>query len=254
MRETPRAKTAFADYLAMGPGRSLEKLLAHYRERVVTSGKATVPTVEIRRLEHWSAAHGWQAKLAEIAEQERQAIVAKGIADKQNRVDALNDRWLRMQRVIEARAEEHAEIPGGQTGLLVRQVKIVKLYAEIKADDDEPPAEYLEGQPHGGALRRKKKKPELVPLGPSVEVEEYAVDTGLLAELRATEKQAAQELEQWKEKQTHEHTGRDGGDIVVRVEDAREQLAARLAALADRRRAGEADRQPGPEGSGEAAV
>lgn len=211
MRETARAKQAWLDYLAMGGGRSLEKLAEQYRERWQTDGKARVPTVHVARLEVWSATFGWQARLSQVAEEERQAIVAQGIAARQNRIDAYGDRWERMRQVIAERAgdRELADTPGGKTGLLVRTFKAV-----------------------GGAI-----------------AEEFAVDTGLLREMRELEKQAAEDLGQWADK--HEVTGKDGGPIVV--EDAREQLAARIAALAARRREAEPDREPWIGGSGGAS-
>ena len=93
----------------------------------------------------------------------RAEIFERGIARRELRVKALNDRWNRMRRVIEARAdhESFANAPGGSTGLLVRTLK------KIGSGEDA----------------------ELV--------EEFAVDTGLLRELREHEKQAAQELGQW---------------------------------------------------------
>jgi|GEM_PF-6585379 len=163
MRETPKARQAFADYLAMGSGRSLEKLLEQYRQQ---SGSGTsVPSLRYRTLADWSRAHNWQTRLVEIAEQERQAVIARGIAEKQNRIDALNDRWLRMRRVIEERAEHHPnvipEAAGADTGLMVLTIR------------------YL---PNG------------------TRVEEWAVDTGVLKELREHEKQAAIEMGEWTEK------------------------------------------------------
>src|SRR5262249_27057215 len=75
---------------------------------------------------------------------------------------ALNDRWSRMQQIIEARANhpDYANIPGGRTGLLVRSVKQIG---------------------SGDSARL---------------VEEFALDVALLKELRAHEKQAAVELAQ----------------------------------------------------------
>ena len=52
-------------------------------------------------------------------------------------------------------------------------------------------------------------------------VEEFRVDTGLLKELRETEKQAAQELGQWAEK--HEVTG-EVTLIMQRLNAARDRL------------------------------
>lgn len=122
-----------------------------------------------RTLATWKRHSGFEQRVAEHHAAWRAAIRAEGIANRQNRINALNDRWERMQRIIEERAadtvsgmivdeigEEHV-IPGWSTGLLVRQEK-----------------------PHGT---------------------EFAVDTGLLRELRAHEEQAAKELGQWVEKQ-----------------------------------------------------
>jgi hypothetical protein len=208
MRETPRAKAAFNDYLAMGDGRSLEKLLSQYRGQ---SGGA--PTLRMATLEAWSAAHGWQKRLADIAEAERQAIVTQGIADKARRVKAQNDRWDRMQRLLDARAEANADLTGGDTGLVVREVT------------------YLPG----GATR-----------------ERHEFDAAVLRELRELEKHTAQELGQWTEKK--ELTGKDGGPLEVKVDDARERLIARLASLAERRREAGSDSRPESSGSGEAAL
>lgn len=163
----------------MGEGRSLEKLLESYQ-----NDTKTAPSRRLRTLKDWSRIHNWQQRLADIAEAERQAIVARGIAERQNRIDALADRHRRMQRVIESRAQEHADIPGGDTGLLVRQVKVVKVHGEFETDE--------------------KGRSRFVPTGEAIEVEEYAVDTALLKEMREHEKQAAIELGQWSEKRDHE--------------------------------------------------
>jgi hypothetical protein len=64
MRETPRAKQAWADYLAAGPGRSLDKLLANYQSRT-----GSVPTRQLSRLKRWSADYQWQLRLQQIADQ-----------------------------------------------------------------------------------------------------------------------------------------------------------------------------------------
>ncbi len=102
MRETARAKTAYADYLAMGPGRSLEKLLAVYLQRRQGGGEATVPARRLRTLEQWSASFGWQARLLEIANREAReaeekqrahirSIMETGYALPHERVKALQE-------------------------------------------------------------------------------------------------------------------------------------------------------------------
>jgi transposase-like protein len=121
---------------------------------------------------------------------ERERIIAairkRGIAVPELRVKALQDRWRRMTRVIEERGVDPAmaNIPGGSTGMLVRWVKSQKI----------------------------GDKTEIIE-------EEFKFDAGLCAELRAHEKQAAQELGQWSDK--HQHTGPNGeamhADVHVNV-------------------------------------
>jgi hypothetical protein len=136
--------------------------------------------VSERQLERWKTHPEFRARVEEHVTAIRQAIRARGIAVVENRVQALQDRWEGLKRVIRERAEEmDGETPGGGTGLLVRQIKSVG----------------------AGPLAR--------------EVTEYAVDTGLLRELREHEKQAAQELGQWAEKQ--EITGKNGEPFVVKI-------------------------------------
>lgn len=194
-RETIRAAQAFADYLAMGTGRSLEKLLDRYQ--IATS---LPPTRRLMTLKGWSTAFGWQARLDEIINQECQAVISRGIADRQNRIDALNERWAKMQKVIRDRAADFtmASASGADTGLLVRTYKSA-----------------------GSGL----------PM-----LEEYAVDTGLLKEMRAHEEQAAKELGQWADKS--ELTGAGGGPVAIRVkadELSDDQLDAFLSGCQDRK-------------------
>lgn len=87
------------------------------------------------------------------------------IAQKHRRVDVLMNQAERIQQLRDARAADLATVPGGDTGLIVRQMKSV-------------------GFGENNTL-----------------VEEYAFDAALSRELRETLKQAAQELGQWSEKQ-----------------------------------------------------
>jgi hypothetical protein len=100
-------------------------------------------------------------------EEFRQEVRRRGLASRDRRIRALNERWSRLQRIIEERADDPkmAGVPGGTTGLLLHNVKAV------------------------GAGEKAKV------------VDLYEVDTGLLKELRELEKQAAQELGQWVERQ-----------------------------------------------------
>jgi hypothetical protein len=132
-----------------------------------------------RTLERWKQHPTFQQKVAEIVEAYRQSVLTQGIADRVKRVSALNDRWNRMQQVVEERAvdEQMQHVPGGKTGLMVHQVKAVGRGEDF----------------------------QLIDL--------YIVDDGLLSEMRATEKQAAQELGQWEEKSSV----RTEGSVAVKV-------------------------------------
>lgn len=103
------------------------------------------------------------ARIAELRESIASKVVKREIASRDARVNALQDIWDKMHRVIEARAtHESMQIaPGGDTGLLVRQLKKIGVGTDAEV------------------------------------VEEFAVDTGLLKELRAHAEQAARELGQW---------------------------------------------------------
>lgn len=106
------------------------------------------------------------------------------IRDLNERIRQYQERWEKMLRVIAERAEaqENQEIAGGRTGLLVRTLKSI------------------------GSGEKAST------------VEEFAVDTGLLRELRELELQVSKELGQFVEK--HEV----GGTIIERLNAARERL------------------------------
>lgn len=112
--------------------------------------------------------------VAAIAEY-RSCLKLGSLDTAQQRVDVLLDLAQRFLTVIAERAADPGmqDIPGGKTGLVVRQWKGA-----------------------GSQIR-----------------EEFAPDTALSAEIRATVKQIAQEKGQWSEKS--EITGKNGGPIVL---------------------------------------
>ena len=125
-------------------------------------------------LRRWKARPEFRARVDEHLEAYRRAVLRHGVAVLERRVAALDDRWRRMLRVIDERAEDPdmRNVPGGSTGLLVRRVK---------------------GLGRGDSSRV---------------IDEFSLDTALLRELREHEKQAARELGQWAERRT------DGGHEV----------------------------------------
>ena len=142
-----------------------------------------------RQLTRWRQHPEFAARVAEHVSALEAAMMRLAIAKKRRRVARLERDWQRMQDLIDARAEEMADVTGGDTGLLVRQTKVVGTGKNVQI------------------------------------IEEYVFDRALIAELRDTEKQAAQELKQWSETVDH------GGVVQVEVADARDRLVARLTAL-----------------------
>lgn len=152
--------------------------------------------VNRRTLTRWRDRPDIAARTAEIVAAAAEAARALTIANKEVRVRRLAERAAKVDEVFAARAEEHARVPGGPTGLLVREPRIVKVY-EVKnwrEEDDED-------------------EERLVPRGSVRVAYAYKVDTATLAELRATEKQAAQELGEWVEKVSP--TNADGSTLTL---------------------------------------
>jgi len=79
-QETPKAAAAYEEYAALGPGRSLEKLVEKRRQ---SGGNSTV---RLRTIEAWSSLHEWQRRVrtydVEIASAEAKKI--KAIHDEMN--------------------------------------------------------------------------------------------------------------------------------------------------------------------------
>lgn len=140
------------------------------------AGKLNITRMTLAR---WKTEPVFLARVDEHIAAYRAAIRRRGIAVVENRIGQLQERWRLMRQVIAERAEapEMQGVAGGTTGLLVRTVKGIG-----KGDDFQL-------------------------------IELYAVDTGLLKELREHERQAAQELGQWAEK--HELSGPNGGPLAV---------------------------------------
>ena len=169
--------------------RKRERAVLDVAEDVLTNEQiASKLGVNRSTLDRWKMHPEFRLRVQEHLAATREAIRAEGIAHRQNRVDALHDRWDKLQQVIDARGDEYDGVtPGGGTGLIVRQIKSIGVGENNQV------------------------------------VEEYVIDTGLLSEMRAHEKQAAQELGQWTEKR--EHIGIEGSDIRVSVIDYRAGVA-----------------------------
>lgn len=112
-------------------------------------------------LDAWKRNGLFADRVERIREDIRAAVLAQGIANKQYRIDAANDRHKAFTEIVRQRAELHTHDEGGaDTGWLVRTYKFS-------------------------------------PMGERFE--EWSVDTGLNAAMSALEKQVAQETGQWAE-------------------------------------------------------
>lgn len=131
--------------------------------------------------ERWADRTEVRQYIAEYQAKLAEATQDYHISDQQARIESLNIRWHKLHQVVEERGEDPslADVAGGTTGLVVRRYK---------------------GVGYGRDSRI---------------VEEFEVDTALLAELRATELQAAKELGQLVEHR--ELSGPGGGPIRVSV-------------------------------------
>jgi cytochrome P450 len=121
-------------------------------------------------LARWKNSPQFASRVEEHLGSCRAEVRVRGIAQLERRVQALDDRWNRMRRLIEERAadRELAGVPGGTTGLIVKRTKAAGSGETFQL------------------------------------IDEYVVDAALLRELREHEKQAAQELGQWVETRTVE--------------------------------------------------
>lgn len=166
-----------AEFLWTKPKEIAAQLIAEGELKDAEIAAKKEVNVERQTLWNWRQVPEFAARIEEHLAKIRAVCQRRAISFAERRVERLNRDWLRMQRVIEERAEDPrlAHVPGGTTGLIVHNVKGVG-----RGDDF-----------------------QLIDL--------YEVDTGLLRELRETEKQAAQELGQWVEHKALRNT--DGEEL-----------------------------------------
>lgn len=186
----------------------------------VTEGEiAATLNVTRRTVVRWKAAPEFAARVAALVARATEAASEQTIATKVGRLAIYQREHEAIEAVIAARAEQHKEVPGGRTGLLVAEPSIVKVYEAAdggEGDDDE------------GAV---------TPLKQARVIYVYKVDIALLKERRDLLKQAAIELRQWVERT--ESTSRDGLPAKLDLSQLSDDELAELERLTAKAEAGE---------------
>jgi hypothetical protein len=127
-------------------------------------------------ISRWKRQPEFQAQIKQFTDDAAAELFKESIRNKERRITRFEELITKLDQIIDERAEDLKDAPGGKSGLLVRQVKSI------------------------GSGDRSK------------EVEEYAIDVGLLKEYREYCKQIAIELGEWAERR--EHSGPNGSPIV----------------------------------------
>src|SRR5262245_43052138 len=83
--------------------------------------------VSERQLYRWKNEPAFRAKVEEHAARLEEAVLARGVALRRQRVAAYDRRWRGLHQVIAERAADPSrrDVPGGKAGLVVRAVKNV---------------------------------------------------------------------------------------------------------------------------------
>jgi hypothetical protein len=134
-------------------------------DRLTNERIAAAVGVSRRQLDRWKTEAAFLARVQEHIAAQENAVLQTGIARKLHRVGTLNEVVQDLLRLKDERAAASSRqgVPGGESGLLVRTVKMV------------------------GS-------------GPTAQlVEEWRIDDAFLRELREYNEQAARELGQWRE-------------------------------------------------------
>lgn len=161
---------------------------------------AAVAGVAVLTVKRWGKQDVFSAAVAAEAERIQAAVRAEGIANRQNRIDSQNWRHSLMRQVIEARADANR-----------RRKEALDTVGGFFPRTTTPSGEIdFEGYAAAGA--ETGLMVHTVTYLKDGRREEWAVDTGLLKELREHEKQTAQEVGQWTEKR--EVTGKGGAPLV----------------------------------------
>ncbi len=184
-------------------------------DRLSNERIAQIVGVTRKTIDNWKTEPAFAAQVQEIVQAARAAAMAHGIAVKEERIRGYQERQRLLWQVIHARAERGRVLTVlAETGLTPGGLPL-------------PDGQTPKTPPPGIDTGLMVKQTKISSLG--TVIEEWAVDTGLLSEMRAVEKQAAQELGQWTEKR--ELSGKDGGPVQIDLSGLSDEELALAAAL-----------------------
>lgn len=151
-------------------------------------------------LYYWKRNPEFRDRIEYYLEGIRAAALKEGIAHASERMRHIANRHAALRDIVRARRES-GQVPaeaGGETGLVIRQAKIVKVY-DVKVTERPPkPSEGEPEDPSKAVDEAEGHDPEddeiIIPTKRVEMVYEYTLDTGLLAELDRLEADAAKEM------------------------------------------------------------
>jgi hypothetical protein len=162
-----------------------------------------------KTLERWRKIAEFRARVKSITEAAQKKALEHAIANKYRRLSFLNELWLGLRQVIDARAIDPAmqRAPGGKTGLLVRRLRSIRVpkgFEDVALVDR-------------NTLTRGSKTTFRV-------IEEFKVDAALLRSARRLEELAAREMGQWGNDHEHTTVGLQNEPFQSTVADAARKL------------------------------
>lgn len=164
--------------------------------------------VSRKTLHTWRQHPDFQAQMGDHIGQIQAAMLKLAIAKKHRRLAVLDDLYAKSVTVIEERAAEYAAIAENNANQTEQQRAYRRTWGGAAL-------------PAGGETGLLVRQVKQLGSGPSTQIiEEFAVDTGLIKQIQSLQEQAAKELGQWVERSEMEQRtsvvqliGVDPGDI-----------------------------------------
>jgi transcriptional regulator with XRE-family HTH domain len=150
---------------------------------------AAMVGVTRRTLARWKTNSDFAALVGDHVGELQAAMLRLTVAKKRERMKVLDRLHEKLLTVIDERAEEYAALAEQQAA----EPDTKRVYRQVFGGSGTVPA--------GGGTGLIVRQLKVVGAGPMArEIEEFAVDTGLVREIRAVHEQAAKELGQWVER------------------------------------------------------